>query len=135
VASHTVVIIEDEGNLALALTTSPEQLILNVMLPGMSGYDICKKVWSEPDVPILMLAAAAPGLGTRLTTNWQHKGAEVLEMLGILDSVEIMAMIPRGCPEGGDHVSGGARKPVDDVTPFGRWLFCVSVSRLKLMVD
>jgi len=68
------------------------------MLPGMSGYGICEKVWSEADVPILMLAAAALGFGTRLTTNGQHKGAEILEMQGLPGSVEPMAMIPRAIP-------------------------------------
>ncbi|MDA1036223.1 MAG: response regulator transcription factor [Chloroflexi bacterium] len=81
-AEHTVLIVEDEENLAvalrynleregyevrvatdgtaglqIALTTSPDLLILDVMLPGMSGYDICKEVRRKSDVPILMLTA------------------------------------------------------------------------------
>ena len=74
-----------------------------------------------PAVQNLMLAAAALGLGTRLTTIWQHKDAEVLELLGIPDSVETMAMIPLGYPGGGEHLGGGARKPADDVMHFDRW--------------
>jgi nitroreductase len=74
-----------------------------------------------PAVQNLMLAAAALGLGTRLTTIWQHKDAEVLELLGIPDSVETMAMIPLGYPGGGEHLGGGGRKPVDDVMHFDRW--------------
>ena len=74
-----------------------------------------------PAVQNLMLAAAALGLGTRLTTIWQHKDAEVTELLGIPDDVEAMAMIPLGYPGGDDHLGGSKRKPVSEVTHFDRW--------------
>lgn len=74
-----------------------------------------------PAVQNLMLAAAALGLGTRLTTIWQHKDDEVSALLGIPDTVESMAMIPMGYPGGDEHLGGGTRKPVDDVMHFDRW--------------
>jgi nitroreductase len=74
-----------------------------------------------PAVQNLMLAAAALGLGTRLTTIWQHRDAEVMELLGIPDTVEAMAMIPLGYPGGDEHLGGGKRKPIDDVMHADRW--------------
>lgn len=74
-----------------------------------------------PAVQNLMLAAAALGLGTRLTTIWQHKDAEVTALLGIPDNVEAMAMIPLGYPGGDDHLGGSKRNPVSEVTHFDRW--------------
>jgi nitroreductase len=74
-----------------------------------------------PAVQNLMLAAAALGLGTRLTTIWQHKDADVMALLGIPDTVEMMAMIPLGYPGGDEHLGGGKRKPVDDVIHADRW--------------
>jgi two-component system alkaline phosphatase synthesis response regulator PhoP len=40
----------------------PDLVILDVMLPGMDGYEICHRLRSEPDtapLPILMLSAKA----------------------------------------------------------------------------
>ena len=36
-------------------------LLLDVMLPGCSGYDICRKVRDEIDIPILMVTARTEG--------------------------------------------------------------------------
>ena len=71
-----------------------------------------------PAVQNLMLAAAALGLGTRLTTIWQHKDAEVTELLGIPEDMEAMAL---GYPGGDDHLGGSKRNPVSEVTHFDRW--------------
>ncbi len=35
----------------------PELLILDVMLPGASGFDICKKVTTEMHIPVILLTA------------------------------------------------------------------------------
>ncbi|MDQ0203572.1 response regulator transcription factor [Pectinatus haikarae] len=36
---------------------SPSVIILDLMLPGMSGWDVCKQVRRDNDTPILMLTA------------------------------------------------------------------------------
>jgi two-component system response regulator RegX3 len=50
---------EKDGTAALdAARTRPYDIvILDVMLPGMSGTDVCRELRSESDVPILMLTA------------------------------------------------------------------------------
>ncbi len=50
---------EKDGNAALqAARERPYDIvILDVMLPGMSGTDVCRELRSESDVPILMLTA------------------------------------------------------------------------------
>lgn len=35
----------------------PSLVVLDLMLPGMSGYDVCKRVRAENNVPIIMLTA------------------------------------------------------------------------------
>ena len=35
----------------------PDLILLDIMLPGMSGYDICRKIREEIDIPILMVTA------------------------------------------------------------------------------
>src|SRR3954452_4005873 len=50
---------EKDGTAALdAARKRPYDIvILDVMLPGMSGTDVCRELRSESDVPILMLTA------------------------------------------------------------------------------
>ena len=36
---------------------SPELVILDVMLPGMDGFEVCKKIRRQSSVPIIMLTA------------------------------------------------------------------------------
>lgn len=37
--------------------TEPDLLLLDVMLPGMSGFDICREVRKKSNIPIIMLTA------------------------------------------------------------------------------
>jgi DNA-binding response OmpR family regulator len=50
---------EKDGTAALAAARERgyDIVILDVMLPGMSGTDVCRELRSESDVPILMLTA------------------------------------------------------------------------------
>lgn len=43
--------------LKLLLTNSYDLIILDIMLPGVSGFDICKKVRSKSDCPIIFVTA------------------------------------------------------------------------------
>jgi DNA-binding response OmpR family regulator len=49
----------DDGEQALetARRTPYDVLVLDLMLPGMSGLDVCRTLRAESDVPILMLTA------------------------------------------------------------------------------
>ena len=40
-----------------ALTGKPDLIVLDVMLPGMNGFDVLKKIRSESQIPVLMLTA------------------------------------------------------------------------------
>ena len=52
---------ESRGNAAQGLEalqlTAFDAVILDVMLPDMNGFEVCKRVRAESDVPILMLTA------------------------------------------------------------------------------
>lgn len=79
---HRVLVVEDEPGLAesvqyslqaegfdilvaetgvagldLARTHQPDLVILDLMLPGMSGLDVCRQLRNSSDVPIIMLTA------------------------------------------------------------------------------
>jgi len=77
-----VLLVDDEANLRHALTYAlrqegydvaaaadgeegmrlfhqalPEAVILDVMLPGIDGYEVCRRIRRESDVPVIMLTA------------------------------------------------------------------------------
>lgn len=45
------------GGLEAARTTAPDLVVLDLMLPEMSGLDVCRQIRSFSDVPIIMLTA------------------------------------------------------------------------------
>jgi Response regulators consisting of a CheY-like receiver domain and a winged-helix DNA-binding domain len=51
--------IVSDGKLALerVVNGSYDLMILDIMLPGMNGYEICRKVRDKIDIPILMVTA------------------------------------------------------------------------------
>lgn len=54
------VITETNGlnGLELALEKKPDLILLDIMLPGMNGYEICRKIKKEiPELPIIMITA------------------------------------------------------------------------------
>ena len=51
--------IEGRGDLAVAriLTEKPDIVILDIMLPGKNGLDICRELRGSSQIPIIMLTA------------------------------------------------------------------------------
>ena len=55
---YEVQIVED-GEQALQVfdTFQPNLILLDLMLPGMDGYQVCREIRSRSDTPIIMLSA------------------------------------------------------------------------------
>ena len=51
--------VENDGTLGLkrALNDEFDIIILDLMLPGTDGFEICKQIREEKDIPILMVSA------------------------------------------------------------------------------
>ena len=43
--------------LEMALKENPDLILLDVMLPGLDGFEVCRKVREKSQVPIIMLTA------------------------------------------------------------------------------
>ncbi len=57
-AGFRVTMINDgQKGLAEAMTGEYHLIILDLMLPGMDGFEICRQVREEKDIPILMVSA------------------------------------------------------------------------------
>ena len=52
----------DEG-LKAALEGDYDLIILDLMLPGMDGFEVCKKIREEKNIPILMVSGLRSGRG------------------------------------------------------------------------
>jgi len=64
-----------ETAVAAVRTARPDAILLDVMLPGRSGYDILKELRADPDftaLPVLML-----------TARGQKKDREMADALGV----------------------------------------------------
>jgi DNA-binding response OmpR family regulator len=57
-AGHTVTSASD-GHQALDVfaQTSPELVVLDLMLPGLDGLEVCRRLRADRDVPVIMLTA------------------------------------------------------------------------------
>lgn len=62
---HTVRVVHD-GNAALAAVEEfqPDLIVLDVMLPGLDGLEVCRRVRARRQTPIIMLTARGEELDT-----------------------------------------------------------------------
>ena len=62
-SGYRTVIVENGLEVIPALKRQPFDLVLlDVMLPGKSGYDICRRLREEWDIPVLMVTARTEGV-------------------------------------------------------------------------
>ena len=54
---HVIVAYEGKSALERAKSESPDLIVLDLMLPEISGWDICRTLRKESDIPIIMLTA------------------------------------------------------------------------------
>lgn len=53
----TISAFDGVSGLEMALNEHPDLILLDVMLPGIDGFEVCRKVRDKSDVPIIMLTA------------------------------------------------------------------------------
>ena len=57
---YSVITAEDgEQGYELAMSQSPDLILLDIMMPKMNGYEVCRKIRERSNVPIIMLTARA----------------------------------------------------------------------------
>ena len=54
---QTQTVSDGEGAVSAALTRTFDLILLDLMLPGCNGYDVCRRIRDQVDVPILMVTA------------------------------------------------------------------------------
>jgi len=56
---ETISAFNGETGLSLALAENPDLVLLDIMMPGLDGYEVCKRLRKVSQVPIIMLTAKA----------------------------------------------------------------------------
>ena len=57
-----------EEALAKMGTEKPDLVLLDVMMPGLSGYEVCARIRAEPEtalLPVVMVTSPRPAAGAR----------------------------------------------------------------------
>jgi DNA-binding response OmpR family regulator len=54
---HALTAGDGPGGLRLAAQTPPDLVVLDVMMPGMDGWEVCRRLRQESSLPIIMLTA------------------------------------------------------------------------------
>lgn len=77
-----------EAGLALARSGSPDVVVLDVMMPGMDGLEVARRLRGDPitkAIPVVMLSAKAQAadiqLGLEVADDYITKPFEPLELL------------------------------------------------------
>ncbi len=112
---------EEPVHFSVGMEDVPVLVMVCVERWDMRGFEVYRGASIYPAVQNLMLAAAAHGIGTRLTTIWQHCYEDVAALLGVPNDWAMMALIPMGYPAPPDHLGGSRRKPISEVTFIDRW--------------
>lgn len=54
---ETMIVGDGESALSAVESFKPDLMLLDIMLPGMDGYQVCREVRSKSNLPIIMLSA------------------------------------------------------------------------------
>jgi two-component system response regulator RegX3 len=93
----------------------PDVVLLDVMLPGLSGVDVCRRLRACSRVPIIMVSARSSEIdmvvGLELgADDYVAKPYRLRELVA-----RIRAVLRRSSPEGAEPTVGGAALPSGDV--------------------
>ena len=104
------VTVANDGDTAidLALSTDFDLIILDVMLPGTDGYEICRRIRAKSNVPVLFLSARDTELDK--VVGLELGGDDYLaKPFGIRELLARVHALLRRAPQGGALEEDGAR--------------------------
>ena len=101
---------DGQQGLAIAQAENPELILLDIMMPKMDGFEVCRKIREKSQVPIIMLTARAEEvdkvLGLELgADDYVTKPFSVRELMARVKA-NVRRMEPPQAPQGGLLVYG-----------------------------
>ena len=88
---ETMIVNDGESVMPAMESFSPNLILLDIMLPGMDGYQVCREVRAKYSVPIIMLSAKGEVsdkvLGLELgADDYIEKPFDLLELMARVDA-------------------------------------------------
>jgi two-component system alkaline phosphatase synthesis response regulator PhoP len=112
------VVFAADGNeaLSVARSASPDLIVLDVMLPGRDGFEVCRTLRSESTVPILLLSARAEEIDRVVGLEF---GADdyLTKPFAMRELVARVRAMLRRQRMAGEPRDGVAERATDDATP------------------
>ncbi|MDO4911693.1 MAG: response regulator transcription factor [Corynebacterium sp.] len=112
--------IAPDGPTALELfhSTNPDIILLDVMLPGMSGLKVCREIRKESSVPVIMVTAKDSEVdkisGFELgVDDYVTKPYSARELMARMNAVLRRSAISHDSPTAGNHIIDGGRIKID----------------------
>ncbi len=90
---YRVATAEDGAGLALALADPPDLVLLDVMMPGMSGIEVCRRLRADPRtaaVPVVFLTAVPPDILTPQVAAYAPR-ALLRKPFGLAEVLDVVA--------------------------------------------
>ena len=106
---ETLIVNDGEAALSAFSTFQPDLILLDLMLPGIDGYQVCREIRHSSDVPIIMLSAKGEVfdkvLGLELgADDYIIKPFDSKEM-----TARVKAVLRRFHPKAAEPVSAGEK--------------------------
>ncbi|MBR6523811.1 MAG: response regulator transcription factor [Clostridia bacterium] len=113
---------DGETAVSSAIQLNPDLILLDVMLPGMDGFEVCKNVRTRSDVPIIMLTA---------------RGEEVDKILGLEIGADDYITKPFSMRELSARIKANMRRtaPVEGEQPSSSGGKIIQSGQLKIDCD
>ena len=67
---ETMIVGDGESALSAVDSFTPNLILLDLMLPGIDGYQVCREVRSKSNIPIIMLSAKGEIFDKVLGWSW-----------------------------------------------------------------
>jgi DNA-binding response OmpR family regulator len=121
--------------LDLAREMNPDLIILDVMLPGLDGFEICRILRREMSTPVLMLTARDDEIDrvVGLEVGADDYMAKPFSMRELVARVKAMLRRVRLIREEVDHPINGEAKPKGEILEFDN--LRIDMTRREITVD
>ena len=121
--------------LDLAREMDPDLIILDVMLPGLDGFEICRILRREMSTPVLMLTARDDEIDrvVGLEVGADDYMAKPFSMRELVARVKAMLRRVRLIREEVDQAGGGETRPKSEILEYGN--LRIDMTRREITVD
>ncbi len=95
---HVEVAEDGEAGLEAAARLRPDVVLLDIMMPGLDGYDVCRTLKSEPDAPKVVMVTAKTSAEDERKGMAVGADAYLRKPFSPLELLQVVGVAPDGRP-------------------------------------